>query len=94
MAKAKTAAVLSMVGALSLASYGSANAAPLTPLSAAAKPTAQETGAVQVRWGGWAADGLTEHVSWRQTFDRFPVPRLILNSKPIGVSVFCPDFAA
>jgi hypothetical protein len=53
MVKAKTAAVLSMVGALSLASYGSANAAPLTPLSAAAKPTAQETGAVQVRWGGW-----------------------------------------
>jgi hypothetical protein len=53
MANAKTAAVLSMVGALSLASYGSANAAPLTPLSAAAKPTAQETGAVKVRWGGW-----------------------------------------
>ena len=28
-------------------------AAPLTALSAAAKPVAQDSGAIQVRWGGW-----------------------------------------
>lgn len=30
---------------------------PVTPLSAAAKPIGQDSGAVQVRWGGWHGGG-------------------------------------
>jgi len=48
----KLVAALSVAGAISL-SYAPAQAAPLTPLSAAAKPSAQDSGAIQVRWGGW-----------------------------------------
>lgn len=46
------AAALSLAGAISLASLP-VQAAPLTALSAAAKPAAQDSNAVQVRWGGW-----------------------------------------
>jgi len=44
-------ATLSIVAALAL--FGPAHAAPLTALSAAAKPVTQDTNTVQVRWGGW-----------------------------------------
>jgi hypothetical protein len=53
MSVPKIAAALSLVGALSLASDGPAQSAPLTGLSAAAKPDAQQSNAVQVRYGGW-----------------------------------------
>jgi hypothetical protein len=46
------AAALSLAGAISLASLP-VQAAPLTALSAAAKPVAQDSNAIQVRWGGW-----------------------------------------
>ena len=49
----RIAAALSVAGAMSLASYGPAQSAPLTALSAAAKPIAEETSAVPVRFGGW-----------------------------------------
>jgi hypothetical protein len=50
----KLVAALSIAGAMSLASYVPVQAAPITPLSAAAKPNAEDGGSiVQVRWGGW-----------------------------------------
>lgn len=50
----KLVAALSVAGAMSLASYVPVQAAPITPLSAAAKPNVQDGGsAIQVRWGGW-----------------------------------------
>ena len=48
----RLAAALSFAGAMSLASLP-VQAAPLTALSAAAKPTEQSSQAIQVRWGGW-----------------------------------------
>ena len=51
------AAALSVAGAMSLASYAPAQSAPLTALSAAVQPTAEQTGAVAVRWGGWRGGG-------------------------------------
>ena len=52
MSVPKIAATLSL--ALSLLSFGPAQSAPLTNLSAAAKPSAEQTDAVQVRWRrGW-----------------------------------------
>jgi hypothetical protein len=45
-------AAISLAGAISLAAMP-LQAAPLTSLSAAAKPIAQDNGAIQVRWGGW-----------------------------------------
>jgi hypothetical protein len=51
MATRRIAAALSIIGAMSMASYAPAYSAPLTPLSAAAK--AQDAGAIQVRFGGW-----------------------------------------
>jgi hypothetical protein len=53
MSVPKIAAALSLVGALSLASYEPAQSAPLTGLSLAAKPDAQQGSTVQVRYGGW-----------------------------------------
>jgi hypothetical protein len=53
MSVPKIAAALSLVGALSLGSDGPAQSAPLTGLSAAARPDAQQSDAVQVRFGGW-----------------------------------------
>src|SRR4051812_49809113 len=49
---------LSVAATISMASYVPAQAAPLTPLSAAAKPGSQDSGAIQVRWGGgWHGGG-------------------------------------
>jgi hypothetical protein len=49
---------LSVAGAMSLASYVPAQAAPITPLSVAAKPDTQgSASAIQVRWGGWGWGG-------------------------------------
>jgi hypothetical protein len=60
MSKLKIPAALLVIGAMSLGVP--AIAAPVTSLSAAAKPTAQESDVVQVRfgrwhggWGGWHA---------------------------------------
>ena len=55
----KLVAALSVAGAMSLASYVPAQAAPFTPLSVAAKPDAQGAGpAIQVQWrGGWRGGG-------------------------------------
>jgi hypothetical protein len=53
MRTARIAAALSIAGAMSLGSYQTANAAPLTPLSAAAKPALADSNTVQVRFGGW-----------------------------------------
>jgi hypothetical protein len=52
----KLVAALSVAGAISL-SYAPAQAVPLTPLSAAAKPSSLGSGAIQVRWGGWHGGG-------------------------------------
>jgi hypothetical protein len=50
----KIAATLSLASALSLVAFGPAQSAPLTDLSAAAKPGTEQTDAVQVRWRrGW-----------------------------------------
>jgi hypothetical protein len=58
MHKSRVAAALSLVGAISLVSVP-VQAAPLTSLSAAAKPAAQSNDAIQqVRWGGWHGGGL------------------------------------
>jgi hypothetical protein len=51
MSKLKIPAALLVIGAMSLGAP--AIAAPLTPSSAAAKPTAQQNDLVQVRYGGW-----------------------------------------
>ena len=48
----RIAAALSFAAAMSLASLP-VQAAPLTALSAAAKPAAQDSNVTQVRWGGW-----------------------------------------
>ncbi|HUN95377.1 MAG TPA: hypothetical protein VMU69_03955 [Bradyrhizobium sp.] len=49
----RLATALSIAGAMSLASYVPAQAAPIAPLSVAAKPDTQGAGsAIQVRWGG------------------------------------------
>jgi hypothetical protein len=54
MSVPKIAAMLSLVGALSLVSYGPAQSAPLNSFSAVAKPGTGQTNAVQVRWRrGW-----------------------------------------
>jgi hypothetical protein len=53
----RLAVAVSLAGAVSLAALP-VQAAPLTSLSAAAKPTTQDTGAIQqVRWGGWHGGG-------------------------------------
>ena len=49
----KLVAALSVAGAFSLASFVPVQAAPIAPLSAAAKPSAQDRAAIQVRWAGW-----------------------------------------
>jgi len=51
MSKLKIPAALLVIGAISLG--GPAIAAPVTALSAAAKPMAPESNLVQVRWHGW-----------------------------------------
>src|ERR1700761_7517977 len=49
---------LSVAGAVSLASYAPAQAAPITPLSIASKPVSQAGSVIQVRWGGgWRGGG-------------------------------------
>src|ERR1700754_3387027 len=59
----KLVAALSVAGAMSLASYVPAQAAPFTPLSIAAKPDLQASAqaggsAIQVQWrGGWRGGG-------------------------------------
>lgn len=52
MRTSRLVAALSLAGAMSLVCLP-VQAAPLTPLSAAAKPVAQGSDAIQVRWGGW-----------------------------------------
>jgi len=51
MDQSKVVAALLMAGAVALGAP--ANAAPLTPMSAAAKPQATSTDVVQARFGGW-----------------------------------------
>jgi hypothetical protein len=53
MGVSKVVAALSVAGALSLGVSAPAYSAPITPLSAAAKPAAQADNAVQVRFGGF-----------------------------------------
>jgi hypothetical protein len=55
MSKLKIPAALLVIGAMSLGVP--AIAAPVSPLSAAAKPMAQESELVQVRWHGGCAGG-------------------------------------
>jgi hypothetical protein len=55
MPKPKIPAALLVIGVMSLGAP--AIAAPLTSLSAAAKPTEQESNLVQVRFGGWHGGG-------------------------------------
>lgn len=54
----KLVAVLSVAGAMSLVSALPVQAAPITPLSAAAKLNTQDGGStIQVRWWGWRGGG-------------------------------------
>jgi hypothetical protein len=55
MSTRKIAVTLSLVGAMSLSALAPADSAPLTPLSAAAKPG--NPAVQQVRWGGWRGGG-------------------------------------
>src|SRR5450755_341541 len=55
-------AALLVIGAMSLGA--SATAAPLTSLSAAANPVAQERDLVQVRFGGWHGGRGGWHGGW------------------------------
>ena len=57
------ATALSLAGAISLASLP-VQAAPLTALSAAAKPVAQDSNTIQVRWGGWHGGWGGWHGGW------------------------------
>jgi hypothetical protein len=63
MRRLKLVAALSVAGAMSLASYVPAQAAPFTPLSVAAKPDVQGSdqaggSVIQVQWrGGWRGGG-------------------------------------
>lgn len=50
-------AAVALSGATCLASGGAVNAAPITALSAAAKPAATSANVVQVRFGGWHGGG-------------------------------------
>src|ERR1700753_2007366 len=64
----KLVTALSVAGAMSLASYVPAQAAPFTPLSVAAKPDVQSTSsAIHVRWGGrgWGGGGHGGGWGWR-----------------------------
>jgi hypothetical protein len=53
----KAAAALAVAGAISLSSLQAVTAAPLTPLSASAKPAVEDQNTVQVRYGGWHGGG-------------------------------------
>ena len=55
MSKRKIAVTLSLIAAMSLSAFAPANSAPLTALSAAAKPS--DPAVQQVRWGGWHGGG-------------------------------------
>jgi hypothetical protein len=55
MSTSKITITLSLVGAMSLSALAPASSAPLTALSAAAKPS--EPAVQQVRWGGWRGGG-------------------------------------
>jgi len=55
MSTRKIAVTLSLAGAISLSALAPANSAPLTALSAAAKPS--DSAVQQVRWGGWHGGG-------------------------------------
>jgi hypothetical protein len=60
MSTKKIAVTLSLVGAMSLSALAPANSAPLTAVSAAAKPS--DPAVQQVRWGGWRGGGW--HGGW------------------------------
>lgn len=62
MSRHKIPAALLVMGAMSLGVP--AIAAPVTSLSAAAKPMAQESDLVQVRYGGWHGGGGGWHGGW------------------------------
>ena len=76
----KLVAALSIAGAMSLASYEPVQAAPITPLSAAAKPAAEDgSSAIQVRWGyGWRGGG------WRCGADEAAAGQLITAAMATG----------
>jgi len=62
MSKLKIPAALLVMGAVLLGAP--AMAAPVTSLSAAAKPMAQESDLVKVRYGGWHGGGGGWHGGW------------------------------
>jgi hypothetical protein len=62
MSKLGIAAALLVTGAMSLGAP--ASAAPVTSLSAAANPVAQQSDLVQVRYGGWHGGGGGWHGGW------------------------------
>ena len=53
----KAAATLAVAGAISFSSLPAVTAAPLTPLSASARPAVEDQNTVQVRYGGWHGGG-------------------------------------
>jgi len=80
----RVAAALSLVGAISLASLP-VQAAPLTSLSAAAKPAAQSSDAIQqVRWGGW-------HGGWHGGGLAFGIGALAAGAL-IGAAIASPSY--
>jgi hypothetical protein len=64
MRNTKRFAALLVVGAVSLASYNPAHAAPLTSVSAAVRSIGSTTDTVQVRFGGWGGHGGWGHGGW------------------------------
>jgi len=82
----------SFAAAMSLASLP-VQAAPLTPLSAAAKPDAQGSSSIQVRWGGWGG-------GWHGGGIGFGIGALAAGaligaavSKPLLLTALFPDYA-
>ena len=91
MSVPKIAAMLSLASALSPVSHGPAQSAPLTSLSAAAKPGTEQTNAVQVRWRrGWH-NGAGAAWSTTATFSRTTLTAIVptdgTGTAPISAAV-------
>ena len=83
MSKLKIPAALLVIGAMSLGAP--AIAAPVTSLSAAAKPTTQESDLVQVRFGGW-------HGGWGGWHGGRGFPAGALAGALIGAAIAAPYY--
>jgi hypothetical protein len=89
MSKLKIPAAFLVIGAMSLGVP--AIAAPVAPLSAAAKPMAQESDLVQVRFGGWHGGGGGWH-GWGGWHGGRGFPAGALAGALIGAAIAAPYY--